>query len=665
MKLPEIQLDDRRFQDLVTEARLRINRSCPEWTEHNVSDPGITLIELFAWMTEMTIYRLNRVPDKLHVKLLELLGIQLDGPSAAAADVRFRLVEPPAEPVTITGGETEVATPRTANEESIVFQVDDDFTIPVARPGAYVLQRGGQIKDVGVADGEARPQGADQMPFGNPPAVGDALYLGFDEPLARLLVQIDVDASPARGAGVNPEDPPLRWEVSQGDNQWEEAIVLEDLTGGFNYGAGTVDLQLPSRSAAQPLGGHRMHWLRCRIDDKTRQGGAATTYTQAPEIYSITAAPVGALLPASHAAQEQNEMLGVSDGTPGQAFPLRYNPVLKPHTGETLEVRDPESGDWAAWELRPDFVASTEFDRHYTLNPVGGEIELGPAIRETDGGWTQYGAIPPKGAVMRFTRYRHGGGRAGNVAAGALNVLRSPIPGVDTVTNPVAASGGVDPEPVDHARQRAAMEIRTRYRAVTAEDFEFLAGEASPRVARAVCVPPQTTGGPVQLHLVPQLYPADRQLSYAELVPDEALMQEVAEYLDERRLIGTTVQLLPCAYRGLSVVVNLQASPLADTARVEEDVAHALYTYLNPLVGGNPAGPGQGWAFGRALNQGELYGVVHAVDGVEFVKILRIYETNVQTGEQSSKPAGSHIVLEPDELIASASHIVKATHRES
>ncbi len=84
MRLPEIQLDDRRFQDLVSEARLKITRSCPEWTEHNVSDPGITLIELFAWMTEMTIYRLNRVPDKLHVSLLELLG------SASTARARRR-----------------------------------------------------------------------------------------------------------------------------------------------------------------------------------------------------------------------------------------------------------------------------------------------------------------------------------------------------------------------------------------------------------------------------------------------------------------------------------------------------------------------------------------------------------------------------------------------
>ena len=372
---------------------------------------------------------------------------------------------------------------------------------------------------------------------------------------------------------------------------------------------------------------------------------------------------MGARLPATHAARIEREIIGVSDGTPGQIFPLRHQPVLKLGTGETLEVQDPESGDWARWESRPDFVGSTEFDRHFVVDLVSGEVELGPAIRETHGGWTQYGSVPPKGAVLRFTRYRHGGGRDGNVVAGTLSVLKSTIAGIDTVTNPDAATGGVDAEIITHARQRASMEIRSRYRAVTAEDFEFMAGEASPRVARAVCIPPRD-GGAVPLHLVPRVYPADRRLDFAELMPEEALLTEVAEYLDERRLIGTTVELKPCRYRGLSVVVNLQARPLADTARVEEDVAHALYTYLNPLVGGNPTGPGAGWPFGRALNQGELYGVVHAVDGVEFVRILRLYETNLETGEQSAKPAGTHIVLEPDELMASGLHIVKATHRE-
>ena len=308
-----------------------------------------------------------------------------------------------------------------------------------------MLQRGGQVKDVGVADGEARPQGADQMPFGNPPAVGDALYVGFDEPIGRLLMLVDVDASPARGAGVNPEDPPLRWEVSQGDNGWDEAVVLEDLTGGFNYGAGAVELQLPPRSAVQPLGGHRMHWLRCRIDDKTRHGGAATTYTQAPEIYSLTAAPIGALLPAQHAAQEENEVLGVSDGTPGQTFPLRFNPVLKPATGETLEVQDPESGDWARLgAAAATSSTSTEFDRHYILNPVAGEVELGPAIRETDGGWTPVRRGPAQGRARalhplpprrRPPRQRRGGLAHRRCARRSPASTRSP-----TRSRPTAAS---------------------------------------------------------------------------------------------------------------------------------------------------------------------------------------------------------------------------------
>ncbi len=140
MSLPQVELDDRRFQDLVNEARTRIARACPEWTEHNVSDPGITLIELFAWMTDMLIYRLNRVPDKLHVALLELLGITLAPPAPAATDVRFRLAAPAVEPVPVPAWDTEVGTARTARDESIVFQTSTDFTIPALRPTAYLIE---------------------------------------------------------------------------------------------------------------------------------------------------------------------------------------------------------------------------------------------------------------------------------------------------------------------------------------------------------------------------------------------------------------------------------------------------------------------------------------------------------------------------------------------
>ena len=93
MPLPAPNLDDLRFQrDLVDEARRRIIGYCPEWTDYNLSDPGITLIELFAWMTERLVYRLNRVPEKNYIKFLELLGTQLQ--PSSSAKVEFRKVSP-------------------------------------------------------------------------------------------------------------------------------------------------------------------------------------------------------------------------------------------------------------------------------------------------------------------------------------------------------------------------------------------------------------------------------------------------------------------------------------------------------------------------------------------------------------------------------------------
>jgi hypothetical protein len=141
-------------------------------------------------------------------------------------------------------------------------------------------------------------------------------------------------------------------------------------------------------------------------------------------------------------------------------------------------------------------------------------------------------------------------------------------------------------------------------------------------------------------------------------------MTDLAATLDEFRLLGTSVRLLPVRLRGVSIVADVRASPRADLDRVQHDAAHALYVYLNPLIGGSPSGPAEGWPLGRALNLGELFGIVYAIPGVEFVNILRMYETNVRTGEQAPQPTDSRLVLAPDELIASGRHIVKAAHRE-
>ncbi|HYW26303.1 MAG TPA: putative baseplate assembly protein, partial [Terriglobales bacterium] len=128
MALPVPNLDDRRFQELVNESKRLVQQSCPEWTDHNVHDPGVTLIELFAWMTDQVIYRLNRVPDKMYVKFLELLGVKLFPPTAARAPVTFWLAAPQAETMRIPAG-TQVATVRTESEDAITFATATDLDL--------------------------------------------------------------------------------------------------------------------------------------------------------------------------------------------------------------------------------------------------------------------------------------------------------------------------------------------------------------------------------------------------------------------------------------------------------------------------------------------------------------------------------------------------------
>src|ERR1700690_3872208 len=91
--IPVPKLDDRTYSDIVAEAMRLIPRYCPEWTNHNPSDPGITVLELTSWMTELILYRLNRVPEKSYLTFLDLIGVRLRPPQPAHALLTFDLVE--------------------------------------------------------------------------------------------------------------------------------------------------------------------------------------------------------------------------------------------------------------------------------------------------------------------------------------------------------------------------------------------------------------------------------------------------------------------------------------------------------------------------------------------------------------------------------------------
>ena len=258
--VPAPHLDDRSFQQLVDDAKRLVQRRCPEWTDHNVSDPGVTLIEAFAQMVDQLIYRLNRVPERHYVKFLELIGLDLLPPAAARGQVTFWLSAAQPQPVVVRR-ETEVATPRTDVEDAVVFTTTDMLDIvPCSFSRAAAAPAQGPPVDRTV-DLEG-PGGF--TCFTAVPVVGDALLVGLSNPVPRCAVNLRLDCQ-VEGVGVDPRRPPLRWEAWAGDH-WEACELERDRTGGFNR-PGDVVMHVPPTHQASIIARQRAAWLRCRLID--------------------------------------------------------------------------------------------------------------------------------------------------------------------------------------------------------------------------------------------------------------------------------------------------------------------------------------------------------------------------------------------------------------
>ena len=661
MSLPVPKLDDRTFQSLVDEAKARIPQYCPEWTDHNVSDPGVTLIELFAWMTELLLYRVNQIPDKVYTKLLELIGIRLEAPRAAEAPVTFYLSAPQPNKVVIPEG-TEVATVRTETSKAVVFTTEANLTIwPVNVIGIFT--HGPEQSDEWVSRDVAHLKygGAAFGVFSPRPRAGDGLYFALDADHTRHVLAVRFVCENAAGSGVNPLDPPWSWEVWQGTDGWAPCEVEHDFTRALNQ-SGDIILHAPHMepvSFAGVLSGQEPFWLRCVLTEPQPNQGV---FIESPIVSQLQVESRGATATTRHAVTVTNEILGRSDGTPGQVFRLQNTPLLARDRRRDHLTVIPPGGQEEAWYETEDFAESRESDRHYTLDSLTGELTLGPSLLQPSGKVYSFGAVPSKGALLRMDRYQYGGGIEGNLPKHAISVMKSSIPYVASVTNRAPASGGLDPESLDHAKMQAPQTLRSRARAVTADDYEFIAARTD-RVARAYCITPGAqpgrAGAPRPGHVIVLVLPRIDNIEAMIVTPDElvlsdGLAQAVQARLDSQRVLGTTVEVRSPRFLWLSVNATLRFAAGTDAAVMEHARAQGeqlLYRYLNPYIGGPQ---GEGWPLGRDLNRAELIGRLQQIPGVEYADELRM---TVAESEAPAMPVtGGHLPVPSDALVCSGEH---------
>ena len=560
MRLPPIELDDRRFQDLVSEARLRINRACPEWTEHNVSDPGITLIELFAWMTEMTIYRLNRVPDKLHVALMELLGIRLDGPTGAHTQPALpaqRAGRPADRDPRRRRPRSARCAPRPRSRSSSRSTRTSRSRPPARRP--TWSSAAASSPDIGVVDGTAQAAGRRPAAVQRPAA-------GRRRALPRL-----------RGGHREADDPGRRWRPRwraapastprtrrcagrsrAGDGNWEDAEVLEDLTGGFNYGSGTVELQCPPRSADRAA--RRQAAALAALPDRRQDARRRDHDLHAPARDLLDHRRAGRRA-ARRVALRRAPRARCSALTRRHARPGRSGCATRRCSSRRRarrsrsRTRSPATGSAGSCARTSSARRRSTATSHARRRLGRDRVRPGDPRDRRRLDAVRRGAAEGRGRCASAATATAAGARATSRPT-TLNVAAQPDPRRRHGHQPASRrSAASTPSRSSTRAQRAAMEIRTRYRAVTAEDFEFLAGEASPRVARAVCLAAQRRRAGAAAHRPARLSRRPPAAPTTSSCPTTQLLQRGRRV--PRRAAPdrhAASQLLPCRFRGLSVV---------------------------------------------------------------------------------------------------------------
>jgi hypothetical protein len=502
----------------------------------------------------------------------------------------------------------------------------------------------------------ATVQGPTFTPFTPTADTEPALYLGFDRPFDTRPVTLYLQVEPPRPEEVAAEqlaelDPArlaqLAWEYAS-PTGWRPLGALDETQALSSRGL--VQFIGPSDLVARPCFGQTLSWLRLRW-----QRGA---FPLPPRLRRV-------LLNTTWAAQVatvEDEILGSSNGNPGQAFTTAQTPVQpgqqvlvrereRPAPAEeqalvaqegagavtvTLDAAGQPDEIWVRWHAVPDFYQSGARDRHYTVDALTGEIRFG------DG---SYGMIPPQGQNNVRVTYRTGGGEQGNRAAGTIVELKSGVPYLDGVTNHEPAQGGAPREPIERLQARGPRVLRHRDRAVTAQDLEDLAAAASAEVARVAAIVP--TFSPYNLWLDPQAPTPTPEHAAADagrmgviVVPNAAearptpslgLLRRVQTYLQER--CPPTADLWVAGPEWIAVTVEATVVPTSfeEADAVGERVSTALERFLHPLTGGPD---GQGWAFGRKPHGSDLSALIEAVEGVDHVRALTV-RLQPETGDET------------------------------
>jgi predicted phage baseplate assembly protein len=671
MTVPALRLDDLTWAEMMEAIRERIpGASQGRWTLHAPVDPGITLLELYAWLLEQRLYLLDQVPDGLVRNVLGLLGIPAPAPAIPAATVLALRPLAPASSAPSAPASTPVAPPpgaphppsavpagtqlvRALGAQRVVFSTQ--HTVALIPPGPWRLLVGDRTADLHVfggvnllrpPDSQPGPAAASSWQPSSPPPVELVLTVpaGFDPPSdAWLGLLLELETSlrvlPSWSPQAVDDVPPpaqITWsyETSPGQFQAFEAPgELDDGTGGLRR-SGVVRLAWPdawrpapgtppparASATAQPGAGPA-------VERRLRLTIGQASFSAPPRLLglalnAVIARHLQAVIPDGAALERLDAQLGGWLSLPGQSLNLDAagpspgtvdgHLMDDPATVQlTLTERDGVSHTWTA---TGDLATHGPADRVFEIDRATGSLRFGDGLTGRVPVVAQRSpADPPRLSLT----YQLGGGEDGNLGVVPWSCDTIPIEAISAVP----ASFGQAPETIEQARGRAASELARPTRAVTVPDFEQIAldtpGVDIARAHVAVGLHPATPCDPVPGAVTVVIVPgvsgdrSEGQPDVAAPTPDPGAITAVTAALEAARLIGTEVFVRGPRYRAVRLAVT-PSSAVADPAWLQRRLLDGLRLHLDPLGGGPEA---MGWVFGEPLRPPELLGVAQRLAG--------------------------------------------------
>ena len=608
--LPDINLDNESFDDILESAKSCIVSNCPEWTDFNYHDPGVTMLETFSWLKEIQQYYLNRIGPGSISRYLKLLGIRRRTKTPSRTDVSLRY----AEDIAAAKGTRLYA-------GDICFEAEERTYVSSASVSCCICKS--ETEESITGTGELSFGGSLRIaPFSS--GNGSVFYIGFDKPLEKdeqhiLYIEINDTGQVPRNPITDREsfiplvDICAEYYTPQG---WQ-ALKLDDDTCGFLQ-SGSMRLTPSAAHEKTTVAGREAYFIRFSITGgeydvlplikglefgllpvvQRQTLAECSDYppSQTIELLSYLAArgntrvylkdsdglfsraqsfekvideSTGVIrlnVPQGEACAgirvinydtglRSGGYIGTGTGLPFQEYDLE-NDRLESESFSLMTELPASGGRLAQWRRVDDLSSAGADDLVYALDTAAGVVRFGDCIR----------GAAPEGRIY-IASCSETLGENGNVSAGSINRM-SDMEDAPDVTNTRRSEGGLGEESVEECCIRAYRLMQTTETLITDEDHErFVRSVQGLKIETCCLLPPEAFGenrnDPVR-GLVVKPYSPD-----GLGVPCERYERNILSALEKRRMLGTGFRIVRPEYSGISIYADITVERSATNAEQE------------------------------------------------------------------------------------------------